>query len=346
MTAAEQANGIRPRFAAIRYTAPTMTSAENRLRSKAARLRSLEHKLYNAPPNGYSVIELAKLCGVNRRTIYRDLDTLSEAGVPIWEHHGKYGLDRSKYLATIRLNLNEAIALFFAARLLSHHSDEHNPHIVSALGQLAAGLPDHTIAGHIARLAEIVRQRPPNPHYVTILELLTRGWADRRMVRIRYRAPNRPLTERDIAPYFLEVVRTTPGVYVIGYDRLRDDLRTFKVERIEHAELLDEQFSIPTDFDPYAHLARSWELMNEAEVTIHLRFSPQAAPRIRENRWHHSQRLIDNVDGSCDLYLTIAGIREILGWVLSWGTEVEVIEPEELRAEVINHARRILEKYK
>lgn len=141
-------------------------------------------------------------------------------------------------------------------------------------------------------------------------------------------------------------MRTTPGVYVIGYDRLRDDLRTFKVERIEHAELLDEQFSIPTDFDPYAHLARSWELMNEAEVTIHLRFSPQAAPRIRENRWHHSQRLIDNADGSCDLYLTIAGIREILGWVLSWGTEVEVIEPEELRAEVINHARRILEKYK
>ncbi|WP_298821259.1 helix-turn-helix transcriptional regulator [Chloroflexus sp.] len=322
-----------------------MSEFNHRLRSKAARLRNLEHKLYNAPPRGYSVIELAKLCGVNRRTIYRDLETLSEAGVPIWQHNRRYGLNRDAYLATIRLNLNEAIALFFAARLLSHHSDEHNPHIVSALDQLAAGLPDQTIASHIARLADIVRARPPNPHYIHTLELLTRAWADRRMVRIRYRAPNRPPTEREIAPYFLEVTRTTPGVYVIGYDRLRNDMRTFKVERIESAELIDEQFSIPAGFDPYERLARSWEVMNEAEVAIHLRFSPTAAPRVRENRWHHSQQLIDNADGGCDLYLTVAGIREILGWVLSWGPEVEVLAPEELRIEVISNAHRILAQY-
>ncbi len=322
-----------------------MTTGDDRLRSKSIRLRSLEHKLYNAPPSGYSVIELARLCGVNRRTIYRDLYTLSEAGVPIWQHNHRYGINRDAYLATIRLNLNEAITLFFAARLLSHHSDEHNPHIVSALYQLAAGLPDQTIATQIARLAEIVSARPPNPHYVQTLELLTRAWADRRMVRIRYRAPNRPPTEREIAPYFLEVVRTTPGVYVIGYDRLRNDLRTFKVERIEHAELLEEQFSIPADFDPYQRLADSWEVVNEATVTVHLRFSPNVAPRVREARWHQSQQLVENADGGCDLFLTVAGIREILSWVLSWGAEVEVLAPAELRAEVINHACRMLERY-
>lgn len=321
-----------------------MTDTDNRLRSKAARLRHLEHILYNAP-NGLSVIELAKRCGVHRRTIYRDLDALAESGAPIWQHDGKYGIDRNAYLATIRLNLHEAVALFFAARLLSHHSDEHNPHIVSALNQLAAGLPDQTIADHISRLANIVRDRPPHPHYIQTLERLTRAWADRRMVRIRYRPPNRPLTEREIAPYFLEVVRMTPGVYVIGYDRLRDDVRTFKVERIEHAELLTEHYTIPKEFDPYDHLAHAWEVMNEAAVTIHLRFSAQIAPRIRENRWHHSQQLTENPDGSCDLHLTVGGIREILSWVLSWGADVEVLEPEELRLEVINHARRILTHY-
>lgn len=321
-----------------------MSETNDRVRSKAAHLRRIEHQLYNAP-DGLSVVDLARLCGVNRRTIYRDLDILSESGAPIWQHNGKYGIDRNAYLATIRLNLNEAVALFFAARLLSHHSDEHNPHIVSALDQLAAGLPDQTIAGHIARLANLVRERPPSPRYVEILERLTRAWADRRMVRIRYRAPNRPATERDIAPYFLEVVRMTPGLYVIGYDRLRDDVRTFKVERIEHAELLDEHYHIPEGFDPYDHLARAWAVMSEAEVTIHLRFTPQVAPRIRENRWHHSQRLADNADGGCDLHLTVGGIREILSWVLSWGADVEVLAPEELRNEVINHARQMLARY-
>jgi proteasome accessory factor B len=43
--------------------------------------------------------------------------------------------------------------------------------------------------------------------------------------------------------------------------------------------------------------------------------------------------------------LTVGGIREILSWVLSWGADVEVLEPEELRLEVINHARRILTHY-
>ncbi len=321
-----------------------MSEINERVRSKAARLRRIEHQLYNTP-DGLSVVDLARLCGVNRRTIYRDLDILSESGAPIWQHNGKYGIDRNAYLATIRLNLNEAVALFFAARLLSHHSDEHNPHIVSALDQLAAGLPDQTIAGHIARLANLVRERPPSPRYVEILERLTRAWADRRMVRIRYRAPNRPTTERDIAPYFLEVVRMTPGLYVIGYDRLRNDVRTFKVERIEYAELLDEHYHIPEGFDPYDHLARAWAVMSEAEVTIHLRFTPQVAPRIRENRWHHSQQLIDNADGGCDLHLTVGGIREILSWVLSWGADVEVLAPAELRNEVINHARQMLASY-
>ncbi len=321
-----------------------MGEAERRIHSKAARLRYIEHRLYNAPA-GLRAIELAELCGVDRRTIYRDIQALDDAGVPIWQQNGKYGIDRNTYLATIRLNLNEAVALFFAARLLSHHSDEHNPHIVAALDKLAAGLPDQTIAANIARLADIVRSRPAHPRYVSILETLTRGWFERRMVHIHYRAPNRPLTQRDIAPYFFEVVRTTPGVYVLSYDRLRNDLRTFKVERIEHAELLDERYTIPAEFDPYERLAGSWEVMNEAAVSIHLRFSAQVAPRIRENRWHHSQRLTDNDDGGCDLWLTVAGTREILSWVLSWGSDVEVLAPPELRAEVIEHARRMLAKY-
>ena len=104
----------------------------DRIQSKAARLQRIEHRLYNAP-RGLRVAELAEYCGVDRRTIYRDLQALEEMGAPIWESEGRYGIDRESYLSTIRLNLNEAVALFFAARLLAHHSDEHNPNVVSAL---------------------------------------------------------------------------------------------------------------------------------------------------------------------------------------------------------------------
>ncbi|NTW00486.1 MAG: HTH domain-containing protein, partial [Oscillochloris sp.] len=142
-----------------------MVEEDDRIRSKAARLRRIEHRLYNTP-GGLRVSDLAEGCGVARRTIYRDLMSLHEMGVPVWEDKGRFGIDRATYLSTVRLNLNEAIALYFAARLLTHHSDEHNPHIVSALDKLAAGLPDQTISAHIARAANVVRTRPVRADYI------------------------------------------------------------------------------------------------------------------------------------------------------------------------------------
>jgi predicted DNA-binding transcriptional regulator YafY len=316
----------------------------DRIQSKAARLRRIEHRLYNAP-RGLRATELAEYCGVDRRTIYRDLQALEEMAVPVWEDQGRYGIDRESYLSTIRLNLNEAVALFFAARLLAHHSDEHNPNVVSALNKLAAGLPDSTISTHMARVAEVIRARPLRADYVRVLDTVTRAWADRRKVTIRYRSASGELTERVICPYFLEVSRSEPASYVIAHDDLRSALRTFKIERIAAAELLDDTYAIPEDFDPYAHLASAWGVMDEVEVEVRLRFSPAAAPRVRESVWHHSQRLEDTLDGGCDLSMRVGGIREVRAWVLGWGADVEVLAPPALRDDVHDHARRMVERY-
>ncbi len=319
-------------------------SEDDRIKSKATRLRRIEHRLYNAV-NGLRATELARECGVSRRTIYRDLLALDEMGVPIWEDSGRFGINRTTYLSTVRLNLNEAVALFFAARLLAHHSDEHNPHTVSALDKLAAGLPSGTVAQHLARVADLVRARPVRADYVATLEVLTRAWVDQRMVHLRYRAVNRAITERDVAPYLIEVTRSTPAAYLIGYDRLRAAIRTFKIERIEYAELLDEHYELPASFDPYDYLASAWGVMDESVVEVQLRFTAAAAQRARESSWHPSQHLIERPDGGCDMFLCIGGVREVLPWVLGWGSEVEVLAPLELRAEVASHAARLVALY-
>jgi predicted DNA-binding transcriptional regulator YafY len=316
----------------------------DRIQSKAARLRRIEHRLYNTP-RGLRAIELADYCGVDRRTIYRDLISLEEMGVPVWEEGGRYGIDRESYLSTIRLNLNEAVALFFAVRLLAHHSDEHNPHVVSALSKLAAGLPDTTISSHIARAADAIRAKSLRADYVRALEAITRAWADRRRVAIQYRAASGALTERVICPYFLEVSRSEPASYVIAYDDLRAALRTFKLERVVAAEILESSYTIPPDFDPYVHLASSWGVMDEVEVEVRLRFAPSVAARVKESVWHHSQRIADGADGSCELTMRVGGIREVRAWVLGWGADVEVLAPPALREEVCEHARRMLALY-
>jgi proteasome accessory factor B len=316
----------------------------DRIQSKAARLRRIEHHLYNAQ-HGLRAVELAEYCGVDRRTVYRDLASLEEMGVPVWEDSGRYGIDRESYLSTIRLNLNEAVALYFAVRLLAHHSDEHNPHVVSALSKLAAGLPDTTISSHIARAADVIRAKPLRGDYVRVLEAITRAWADRRRLAIQYRAASGALTERVICPYFLEVSHSEPASYVIAHDDLRGALRTFKLERVVAAEILGSSYVIPADFDPYVYLAAAWGVMDEVEVEVRLRFSPAVTPRVKESVWHHSQRLHDDDDGGCELTMRVGGIREVRAWVLGWGADVEVLAPLALRDEVRAQAARMLEIY-
>ena len=316
----------------------------DRIQSRAARLQRLEHNLYNAP-QGLRVVELAERCGVDRRTIYRDLLTLDEMGVPVWENAGRYSIDRESYLSTVRLNLNEAISLYFAVRLLTHHSDENNPHVVAALSKLASSLPDSTISDHISRAAEQIRAKPLRTIYIRALEGITRAWADRRRVLLQYRSASGEVTERIVHPYFLEASRSEPASYVIGYDELRDAIRTFKIERVVQADLLDSSYTIPDDFDPYQFLASSWSVMNEREVEVWLRFSPVVAERVKESVWHHSQQIDNLPGGGCDLRMQVGGIREVRAWVLGWGADVEVLAPQALRDEVQDHARRMLARY-
>jgi proteasome accessory factor B len=85
--------------------------------------------------------------------------------------------------------------------------------------------------------------------------------------------------------------------------------------------------------------------MDEVEVEVRLRFSPAAAPRVRESVWHHSQRLEDLPNGGCELSMHVGGIKEVRAWVLGWGADVEVLAPDALRDEVGDHARRMTAMY-
>jgi len=151
--------------------------------SRAARLREIENLLFRHP-KGLRITEIAAACGVNRRTIYRDIDLLSESGVPIWQDERHYGVVRDQYLATIRLRFHEAVALYIAARLLARHADEHNPSIVSALNKIATAFPE-PLADYMTRTAQAIETRPVNESYVAVLQEIALAWAEGHKLRIR-----------------------------------------------------------------------------------------------------------------------------------------------------------------
>jgi proteasome accessory factor B len=318
----------------------------SRMLSRAERLRTIERLLYNSP-EGLTAIEVAQACQIGRRTAYRDLELLSASGVPLWQDDGRFGIVRDRYLMPVRLAFNEAVALFLAARLLSRHADAHNPHIVSALSKLATALPE-PLASRVARVAAQIRRQPYDSRYVGVLEGVTLAWASQRKVRLWYRSPRSgELRQRDVSPYTVEVLATSGGTYVIGYDDWARGLRTFRLERLERAQMLDETYTIPKSFDPEQHLARAWGIMagGEEAVEVVLQFSPAVAALVKERRWHPSQSLDDLADGGVLFSVRVSDPREMRPWIRSWGAECEALEPDWLRVELREEARRMVARY-
>ncbi len=320
--------------------------------TKAQRLSQLQGWLHHNP-HGMTVTDLARRCGVSRRTVQRDLQALEGSGVPLWNegYPPRYGILEGYYLPPVHLDLDEVLALFLAARLLARYADTYDPHIAQALDKLAGILPE-PIARHVeATVRALPRdsaQRPEEERLDKVLNVLAVGWAEGRAVRIHHRAAASAHTHEYLFhPYFIEPSGEGKATHAIGYAGYFNGLHTFKVERILDAELTDEHYEIPAEFDGPRLLANAWGIMYGEEATeVALRFVPGAVRRVHETRWHPSQELTDLDDGGCLLKVWVAHPEEMRYWVLGWGSQVEVLAPASLRESVAEEARRMGEVYR
>lgn len=316
--------------------------------NKANRILEIETLLIDHP-GGLAVSDLARRLGVNRSTIWRNLADLRGL---VYEEGGKLFLDRSAYLVNLRFTLHEALSMHLAARLLAESLDRQNAHAASALrkiGQALARLAPK-ISAYITSSAEKIDElaRFDNPTYMHVLEMLTNGWAEGRKVRVWHRtSANDPVKEYTLSPYYVEPGAVGRSTYVIGLREPPGEMRTLKVERIEQAELLREPYTIPEDFDPARLLHDAWGIWfsNEEPVEITLHFSPTVASRVKETRWHPSQQVEEQPDGSLVWRAWIAEPQEMMYWIRGWGADVEVVGPPHIREMINNEVDRMWEVY-
>lgn len=327
-----------------------MESAAN----KTERMVQLEQLLL-ANPQGLHRAEIARRLGVNRSTVGRYVDELSsrhDFPVPIYEEDGRLKINRDRYLNYISLTLHEAMAVHLATRLMATHTDKQNPYAASALRKLGQSLGDFAplISQHLLASAEVMdnaaQRRDPN--YLRVLEVLTRAWSEGQRVHIWHKSETTgKIIEYDFAPYFIEPYAAGRTTHVIGHCKSPERMRTFKIERIERAEPLDESYVIPADFDPQAQLANAWGIWytDTEPVKVELKFHPRVVGRVKETRWHRGEDTEDLPDGSLRWWAMIAEPQEMLPWVRGWGADVEVVEPEGLREVLMGEARRLAEMY-
>jgi proteasome accessory factor B len=112
-------------------------------------------------------------------------------------------------------------------------------------------------------------------------------------------------------------------------------MRTFKIERIREVSVTPRAFEPPEGATLERDLRRGWDIIADQPATeVVLRFSPAVADRVLETTWHSLQQTERQPDGSLVWRSTVSGVIEIRLWILSWGEDVEVVAPPELRTQV------------
>ena len=312
---------------------------------KAERLMEME-RLYLQRP--FSDIELAARLGVSRQTVFRDRQELTTRVFLVEVEPGSYKIDRVSYLSNIRVDLNEALALYLAARRTSQQTRLAYSKTASALEKLALALKQ-PMTEKLVKAAEVILSQQSQPEREAILNLVAHAWVDGRKIRFTYQGLQaRRSREFVVSPYLIEPSPWSDGVYLIGYSNVHKAVATFKVERIERASLTTEPCTLPPDFDEGELLKHAWGIWGgegEPEL-VRLRFAPgRATRRLKESIWHPLEKVADTEDGGCTWEAPIAEWREMLPWIRGWGADVEVLEPEGLRKALERETRRLAEVY-
>ena len=335
-----------------RYLERTMTDVRDRGSAKwdrAARYLKIAMILRDHP-DGMSAQALADRIGVAKRTIYRDIEAMDlDAGLPIWNDSGKFGLEKEAFLQPLALTLHEATTLFLAARMLAKASDEHDTELIGAFVKLAQILPP-VLAQHIQETVDAFATTPANDRFTRVFRVLAEAWAQRRVVEIEYDAgvydPSKKARKTRVQPLAIEPSALTHALYLMGWDESREANRTFKVERILSASLTPDSFAPPAGAATARELLRAWDVIaDEDPVSVVIRFSVAVAKRAAETRWHPSQEIEAQTDGTLIWRGLVSGMREIKIWILGWGVDAEVLEPAELRKDVAAEFARAANLY-
>jgi predicted DNA-binding transcriptional regulator YafY len=210
--------------------------------NRTDRLYAVIEELRASAPRRRTARELADRFAVSERTIERDISTLQQAGIPVYAGGGPregYALDQAMTLPPLNLTPAEAVAVAVTLDQADAEGSPYAPSARTALRKIVAAMS--AADGAAAReFAQRIRFLVPvtDETTATVPAIVAEAVAERRVVRLSYVDRGGAVTERDVEP--VAFVSGGRDQYLIGWCRLRQEARAFRVDRINRATLRDE----------------------------------------------------------------------------------------------------------
>lgn len=298
---------------------------------------------------GITVDELA--CSLDRspRTVYRWLNEIStDLRIVVCCSNGGYYIRGGTGNGAVDLTAEELLALRLSLR--SSPFGKGSPvgkHADSAWNKIRDAAADW-------KLQRLMELGESHDVAVTVLhsdadarvvETIEKAVSSSRRLHVLYRSQaSNAVKNYVIDPYALAFRRHS--WYVLAHSPEHGRVVQFKLARFRGARETGETFTRPDEFSVDRYFANSWEAWGgDDTVRVRIRFSPALAEMIAETKRHPTQTVVSQPDGSIIFEVTVSGIVEIASWVMGYGKEAEVLEPESLREYIRDHARGVLALY-
>ena len=288
--------------------------------------------------------DLAATFEISKRTVYRDIQALCEAGVPVIAEPGRgYSLVAGYFLPPLRFSVDEAVMLLLGSDVMAQSFDSDYHAAAQAAARKIAGVLPNETRDEVQVLRASIRFISDDTFGASEtaerLQQLRGAIAKRRMVRFHYHArhTSHDTAEADVReadPYGL--AHYGGQWYLFGHCHRRHDIRNFRLDRMDELTVLDRSFTRPVDLRRPREQART--------VVVRALFDWRVA------RWVHEARsffTVSEEEQAAGLLVTLHVHREeeVVHWLLGWGANVRVLEPASLAQQIAEAARAILRKY-
>jgi predicted DNA-binding transcriptional regulator YafY len=284
--------------------------------------------------------DLAEECGCSIRTVYRDIEALSQSGVPVAAMPGEgYRMVPGYHLPPVAFTAEEAVQLLLGADLIRGLGTiEQREAAKAGAAKVEAVLNEGTLA-QVKHLRQRIRvsswmRQGPSPW----LPILQQAVLEQRVLALRYHSftPDE-VTERKVEPHGL--VFYGNDWHMVGYCRLREAMRDFRASRIRNAILLDDTFQ---RIEPLDWAADDMDQQSMLEVRIWI--DQSVLPWAREAPPFGFERE-EQGEGGAVFVVHLRDIRRLIPIVLSWGAGARVISPPEVVETMRREAEALAARY-
>lgn len=300
-----------------------------------------------------NVQRFCEMFEVKKRTVLEDIKMMKESmGLEIEYDHfnrGYYNANPKKELPSFQLTEGEVFALTLGKEMLAQYTGtSFEPILKSAIEKIKERLPNQ-IDVNLDDVRNVVRFNagPVIPISRRLFLDLNHACEHKEPYMIEYYSASRDATsERTVSPYRLLEYRST--WYLIAFCHLRQEIRLFALHRIREYKIDSGAVYVataPEKIDHWLDAAFQLEHGNE-DFLVRIKFNQHAARYIRERRWHHSQELEELPNGECILSFASQSLDETKRWVLAYGKDAEVLEPEILRRRLQDEVQQLFEQYR